>query len=94
MDFKIKITCGHCQCNFEVRPGFLPEHHKIACPCCLKALPDEISEKICSGVHALSLVPHDIPRSTPSDSLFDNLLNSSDFSLSVESYSDPTKFNG
>lgn len=81
MDFKIKITCGHCQCNFEVRPGFLPEHHKIACPCCLKALPDEISEKICSGVHALSLVPRDFPNYSKTD-----------FSFSVESFADPTKF--
>ena len=93
MDFKIKITCGHCQCAFEVRPGFLPEHHKIACPCCLKALPDEISEKICSGVHALSLVPHDISSGEPSDFPLPNTMNSA-FTLSVESYSDPKSFMG
>lgn len=80
MDFKIKISCHKCNCNFELRPteSAITE---ITCPNCASKVPDEIASHILTGLHELGAVPE---KYSEDENPF---LPDTGFSFSVKSYS-------
>lgn len=56
MDFKIKISCHKCKCNFELRSEE-SSCTEIICPNCSSKVPDKIASHILNGLHELGSVP-------------------------------------
>lgn len=57
MEFKIKICCGKCACDFELCSNNFKPSEELACPNCGQALPDSIYKKLKSGITLLGEVP-------------------------------------
>lgn len=56
MDFKIKISCHKCKCNFELRP-IESSSTEIVCPNCSTKVSEEIASHILAGIQELGAVP-------------------------------------
>lgn len=82
MDFKIKISCYKCKCNFELRPNE-SARSEIFCPNCSSKVPEEIASHILSGLHELGAVPESYTEDK------DTLLPETGFAFKVKSYSFP-----
>lgn len=82
MDFKIKISCHSCKCNFELR-SIETNVSEIICPNCSSKVPENISAHILKGLKELGAVPESF--TTEESPLFPN----DGFSFAVKSYSFP-----
>lgn len=80
MDFKIKISCHKCKCNFELRPE-TSIRSEITCPNCFSKVSDEIASHILNGLRELNAVPEYY--SENENDIFPN----TGFSFKVKSYS-------
>ncbi len=56
MDFKIKIKCHKCSCDFELRPESI-NCTEITCPNCTSKVNPEYATHILNGIKELGLVP-------------------------------------
>lgn len=80
MDFKIKISCHKCQCNFELRPETF-SCKEIICPNCSAKVADEYATHIINGIRELSAVPESYPNNDGS------FFKETGFSFKVQDYS-------
>lgn len=80
MDFKIKITCHKCKCDFELRPNE-SVCTEIVCPNCSSKVSEEIASHILNGIRELGAVPESC---TEDENPF---LPDTGFSFRVKSYS-------
>ena len=60
MDFKIKITCHKCNCDFELRP-VESSCNEVICPNCSTKVPKEIASHLLNGLRELGSVPETYP---------------------------------
>lgn len=80
MDFKIKITCHKCNCDFELRP-VESSCNEVVCPNCSTKVPDEIASHLLNGLRELGSVPESYSEDE------NPFLPQSGFSFEVKSYS-------
>ena len=62
MEFKVQIKCESCKCCFEIRPAKFNAEAAISCPNCGASVPDDIADKLRSGIAALGGVPGRFPK--------------------------------
>lgn len=82
MDFKIKISCHKCKCNFELRPDEFVRT-EIVCPNCSSKVSEEIASHITNGLRELGAVPESYSEEE------NPFLPETGFSFKVKSYSFP-----